>query len=343
MRLDIYVYGVLLAAGLGTAYWASLPVPEGSDEKVSVFAIDPKSVTEIAFKTATSDLVAIKRPSDGRFWITLTTTEPPVENPHLPKDHKQPTAKVTTERFLANDKMTELLSNLNPLYSDRILGQVDAKQLVDYGIKDSKDSWTIKSSGAKDFTLVLGKRSYGTRSRFAEQSAVKGQVILIAGEDLENLERANARLYERRLTNVDLAEVTKADVAVGSKSKTIVHTQRGKDGELLWTEAADGAKPKGSLDSFMDKIGKLRLTEYAPATEEAALQAAAPFLTIGLTKGGKSVDHLVFKKIGTDKPVYWVTSDFLQTYAKVLNNRVESLEKDGAELVADVAADAKKQ
>ena len=343
MRLDIYVYGVLLAAGLGTAYWASLPAPSGDDEKVSILSIEPKSVTQVAYKTATSTLTAVKRPSDGRFWVTVTKTELPMENPHQPKDPKAPppTPKTTTERFLANEKWTDVLKNLNPLYVDRVLDKVDDKQLADYGLKDSKDSWTVTSAGAKDFSLILGKRSYGSRSRFAQQPDTKGRVLIIDGEDLEALERASARLYERRLTDVDLAEVTKADITVGAKTKATQHTQRGKDRVLLWTDAVEGAKSNGSLDSFMDKVSKLRLTEYATTEEEASLQAPKPFLTVALTKDGKVVDHLVFKKVGTDKPIYWATSDFLQTYVKVLNNRVEPMEKDAAGLVAD-EAEAKK-
>src|SRR4051794_353702 len=109
MRLDITVYGALLAAGLGAAYWASLPQPAESDEeKISIFSIEPKAISEVSYKSKEVDAAA-KRREDGRFWVVHTKTEilPAPKVDPTKKDQPTPPTpapKVTTERFLANEK-----------------------------------------------------------------------------------------------------------------------------------------------------------------------------------------------------------------------------------------------
>jgi hypothetical protein len=321
----------LLVAGLGGAYWASLPTPEASEEAVSVVSIDPKSVTEVRFKSKDIEAIATKRPNDSRFLITYTKTEVPPVNPHVPRDPKAPPPqpKTTTEHFLANDKLTELLKSYDPLYAVRVIEKIDDKQLADYGLKDSTDSFTIKSSGNRDFVLHIGKRSYSSRNRFTQDDSGKSKVLLIDDRHFEDLERASLRLFERRIINADVADISKVELSTEGRSKRIDHTARDKANELIWSDEEDAkAKPQAAYANFMDRVFKLNIAEYGEIADEQTLKDVKPFLTITFEKNGKAVDHVIFKKTGGDKPVYWVTSDFLQTYAKVQPVRMESIEKD---------------
>ena len=331
MRADLYIYGTLLAAGLGAAYWASLPVPEASEDAVSVMSVDPNTVTEVQLKTADVEVVAVKRSEDQRFLVTHTKTEIPPVNPHVPKDDKAPPAapKITTERFLANPKIDDLLKSFSPLLAVRVLDSVDDKQMADYGLKGAKYTFTIKSAGNKDLVLRIGKRSYGSRNRFAQEPGSKAKVLLIEDINIENLERAPVRLYERRIVNLEPEEVAKVEISVEGRNKRIDHSKRDQAGELIWADEGDAsAKAKPAYDNFMDRIFKLRLTEYANQPDEQGLRDLKPFLTIVLEKDGKAVDRMIFKKTPGDKPVYWVTSDFLKMHAKLQSGRVESIEKD---------------
>jgi hypothetical protein len=340
MRLDIGAYGALLAVGLGAAYWASLPAPEGDEEKVSIYAVEPKSISEVTYKSKEVDAVASRR-EDGRFLVTHTKTEevkPPPKDPHKPDAPPPPAQppKVTTEHFVANEKMDELLKAFNPLTATRVIGKVDDKQLEDFGLKAKDEVFTVKADGGKTYTLVLGKRSYGSRNRFAMEEGGSGRVLLVDDTSFENLERAPLRMYDRRLVGFEFDEVAKAHITAGGKEKRLAHTQRDKSGQLLWTDDEENATAKPSYDSFMDKVTKLRLTAYADPTEEAGLKDLKPFLEITFEKNGQPLDHLTFTKTTGDKPVYWITSDFLKTHAKLMNGRVEPLEKDvGAMVTGD--------
>jgi hypothetical protein len=341
MRLDLGVYSALLACGLGAAYWASLPAKAGDEEKISVYQISPKQVAELHYKSKEVDATAARRPEDGRFWVHHVKTEEfktPPKDPHNPKapEPVTPPPKVTTETFLANEKMDELLKSFDPFQASRVIGKVDDKQLDDFGLKDKGEVWTIKDEGGKVWTLYLGKRSYGSRSRFAMEEG--GRVILVDDTGFENLERAPLRMYDRRIVGFESADPTKAVVTIGDKGKTLEHSQRDKNGETLWTDATPNAGPKASNDSFMDKVAKLRLTAYADEKEAASLKAVKPFLTIGFEKNGTALDQLVFKKTGGekpgDKPTYWVTTGFLKTYGKLVPSRMEPIEKDAPALVS---------
>lgn len=361
MRLDISIYGALLAAGLGAAYWASQPTDEsGDEEKVQVVSLDPATISEISFSTkdptsgVAVEAVAKRRDGSPRFWVTHVKTEPvkDVPNPHAAKDPiKDPTKgaakdvsevsdgpkppKVTTEQFLANEKMDELTKSFEPFVAARIIGNVGDDQLAEFGLKGATDRLVVKTSDGKTLALLLGKKSYGSRNRFVLETEGQGRVLLVDDQGLENLERAPLRLYDRRLVSFELADVQNAVVTAGTQSKRLAHTQRDKTGELLWTEDEENAQPKPSFDSWMDKVAKLRITAYGEAADEAALAGVAPFLEIAFEKDGKVLDTIKLKKVPGEPPVYWVTSDFLGLHGKIPPARIEPIEKDLGSIVAD--------
>lgn len=337
MRLDLSVYGALLAASLGGAYWASLPEPQGDEEKISVFSIEPKAVAEVTFRGKDVEAVMSRR-DDGRYQIQHTKTETP---PPLPPDPTKkgetlpaPAPKVTSEKFLGNEKTDEFLKELNPLYASRVFSSVDDKLLQDFGIKDSTDTLIIKDNSGKTFKLTLGKRSYGSRSRFAKDEA-GGRVFLVDDQNFENLERAPLRMFDRRLVGFDPGDADKAEVQFGKKVKRLAHTQREKSGELLWTEDLEGAQPKPQIGSWMDKVSKLRLGAYADDKEAAELKGQTPFLAVAFEKNGKPLDKISFFKTGGEKPVYWVTSDFLKVPAKIPAGKAEPIEKDAPQIMSE--------
>lgn len=343
MRLDLAGYGVLLAAGLGVAYWASLPKAEGEEEKVSIYSVDPKAVAEVAYETKEVQAKAVRR-DDSRYWIDHTRTEIPLPPP-APKDQKpgekppEPVAqepKVTKERFLSNDKMDELLKSLSPLKAVRVIGKVDAAGLKDFfGEEGPKDKVTFKSSDGKEYSLFLGKKSYGSKNRFAMEAGEGGRVVLVEDSAFENLERAPQRMYERKLVSFELDDVSKVEVKADGKTKKLAHTQRNKEGTLLWTDDEENAQPKPSYDSWMDKIAKLRLTGYAEEADEATVKDLKPFLEVVFEREGKVQDTLVFKKQAGEKPTYWIYSDFLKAHVKVGQARVEPIEKDVSAILSD--------
>jgi hypothetical protein len=254
--------------------------------------------------------------------------------PQSPTDPKAPPPQpvVTRERFLGNEKMGELLATLSPLVATRVFTNVDAKQLEEFGLKDTSQKFTIKTLDGKTYGFLLGRKSYGSPHRFVleENSDQKSQrVLLVDNGPFENLERAPKRLYDRRFIGEEFDNITKAEIKTPSGlSAKIAHTQKNKEGQLLWTEDEADAQARPSYDSFMDRIQKLRLSQYASVDQEAKLKDLQPFLTISLEKEGKVVDVVSFKKLAGDKPQYFVTSKFLKIHGEMISSRVEPIEKD---------------
>jgi hypothetical protein len=237
---------------------------------------------------------------------------------------------------LAGEKLTDLVNALNPLNAVRDLGKVDESQLEEFGLKDAKSKFTVTTDDGKSYSLTLGKRSYGTRNRFVRESGdgASGRVLLIDDAGIEDLERANVRLYERRLTGTQFDDVTKVEIAADGKAKRLDHTQRGKDGELVWTDDEEKAQPKASYAGWMDRVEKLRLAAFASEAELQKLQGVTPFLTIALEKDGKVVERMEFRKAdNAGKMEYFVTTDFLKTAGKMAAGRVEPIEKDLATIL----------
>lgn len=365
MQRDLGIYGGLLALGLGLAYWASLPSPEGAEEKVQIFSIEPKQISEVSFTSkddkAKVDITttAAKRSNDERFWISYEKSEPSEPTPgdldegEKPKDKTAaakdakasaageskkddkppPPPKVTKERFLAGERLDDIVKGLNPLLASRVFKDVSDDQLAEFGLKDAQQVFTIKGSDGQIITLKLGRKSYGSSSRFAMEVSKEGKpgrVFLIDDQNFENLERAPVRLYDRRLVAIELGDVQKATIITdGKPPKKLAHTQRDKSGELLWTDDEEGATAKPSNDSWMERISKLRLLSYGEEADEARLATVKPAFEVVLEKDGKVVDTMRFKKETVEgKPVYWVTSDFLKVHAKVPPARLEPIEKD---------------
>lgn len=355
MRLDTAVYGGLLTAGLAFAYWASIPEDDGDQEgKVNVATFDPKLISEISVdaKDAATGLgvsvVALRRAGDDRFWIEHSKSEaaPPAKAADASKEKAldkmiaaaTATASppvVTTERFLGNEKFEEILKGFEPLSAVRVIGQVDEKQREEFGLSKGTGKLTLKTTDGKVWTLALGKTSYGSRNRFAMEGDAShpGRVLLIEGDGIDGLEKAPLRLFDRRLVSFEFIEADKASIITSGQNKRLAHTLKDKNGELLWTddEASPTAKP--SLDSWMDKVSKLRLVKYAADDKEKLLTSVQPFLEISFEKDGKVIDSIRFKKDPTEAATYWVTSEFLKVHGQVASTRMESIEKDASTVV----------
>lgn len=334
MRLDLSVYAGLMVVGLGIAYWASIPVEEGDSDKVALASFEPTTIASMEFHAKGIDVKAVRR-ADKKFWVDFHKVEavpqpPPAGSGSGSAAVPPPPPPVETkDRFLANEKLDQLAKSFNPLQALRVIGPVgDDKQMEEYGLKDQTDFFSLTTDGGKTYKIILGKRSYGTKNRFAMEEGGK-RVVLLDDEGFDNLEKANLRAYDRRLYEFELSTVSAAVVRAGGKEKRLAHRQRDKSGELLWTDDDEKAAQKAQYDAWMDRVNKLRLAGYASDDELKLAEAAPPFLEIAFEGSSGVLDTVVFRKIVQgDKPAYFVSSSFLKTTGKLVPARVEPIEKD---------------
>lgn len=324
MRFEFNLFSMLLIASLGAAYWASLPSTETKAGRVAILTLEPKQISEVELFSKDLEVRAKRRDTDQRFWIEHKKKD-------TPKGSTSPESQETVERFLGNQKMDEFLAMFAPLQALRVVGKVDLTQLKDYGLDDESNKIIVKSS-EKTLKMILGKKSYGTRDQFVLEG---DRVLLIDGQGLENFERAQYRIFERRLVAFDFDEVQRATITMGERRKNMVHTQRDKKGQLIWAKEDDPSTAISIYSLLMDRISKLNVAAYTEPTKQDELQQIAPYLEIILEKNDKTRDRLLFKKrtLSDGKIEYFIRSDFLNLHGQLANARMEVIEKDAEQVM----------
>ncbi len=337
MKRTITTYTILLIAALALAYYVSLPRADIESSRTDWVEIDAKKVTKLTFKGPKVSVTATRDGAPNRFWVDAVEQT----------GKEGEAAKEVAERFLASGKMDDLLKSLQPLRAERVIGEVAAGKQEEYGIKADSGEFQVHHGDDLKLNLKLGARSFGTRHQFALDQLTK-RVILIDSGDIENFEKARARLVERELFKTSYDEIAKVEVVSGDRVKKLDHTRRGKSGELDWRDDDEQAEANATYQTWMGKIQKLRVLNYGSPEELVQVQQQPSFLMLKFFKGGKEVERLEFRKLaevtagldsGTSpaaedkkdpqpKHSYWVQSTYLGAFAKLSNSRLDTIEKD---------------
>jgi hypothetical protein len=165
--------------------------------------------------------------------------------------------------------------------------------------------------------------------------------MLIDGAIIEDLEKADLRLMERRLVNFEASDVTTAEIALGTQTKRIQQKKPDPAGEASsqWSDVGDEAAPNQSYTTWMERIDRLRLMGYATDADLEKLKGVEPFMKVTFFKGDAPLDELTFKRVAdpTGKQIYWAESRFLQTAAQITESRMTNLEKDADAILKGTA------
>lgn len=322
MKRELKLVSILFAASLGFAWWASLPETARNPERKAVLSVTPAQVNGIELSSADLKIQIRKVDGPDRWWIETEKA-------------------AVKDSFLASNKMKEVLAQLNPLEAIRVLGKVKPEALAEYGLDNSTKKLIVRDSkGAELVSLAVGKQAYGSRNLFV-MDLRDNNVLLIPGDVVGDVEKAEIKLYERTITNVVFEEIQKASVSHGGKTRNLAHTRRDDKGSLVWTaENAEGAAV-APAKSWFERLERVRIVAFAKPEELSVLEKMPPLFSVTLDASGASADVLTFAKTkaagATNDGVmdYWAHSKFLGTWAKVGSSRVEPIEKDLPTLFAN--------
>lgn len=312
------VLGVSVVAAIGV--WTREKEPKAlAQGDVVVWSGRAGDVEKIAYESKTRKVaIEAKKDAAGRYFVgTLEREAAP--HPHA-ADAGAPPARPTTVGFVSvgpGDKLAEALGTLKAL---RALGKIGDDRAAEFGLKDPEATVTITIGGAER-KLVVGGTTPGGGDRYV-RVASSGEVYVLKGEPLRNLESPDSLLLERELHDWKDSEVQKARVETGGKARDMV--RGGAEGKRFW---ADGATPETNdetLGNWMSKLDRLRPTEFLLSGPEAR----EPLLRVEYS-GKKPLGFVeVVKVAGGDKPTYYLRTERTRVYGKVVGSLAEQLEQD---------------
>ncbi|MGE0172809.1 MAG: DUF4340 domain-containing protein [Oligoflexales bacterium] len=361
MNRSLSFYTLGLAGSLIFAYYSSMPKSDSGDDSVDWVNFPSDSVESVTLESAKVNLSANAR-STGGFWIKMeqTVADAKTDSEHggdekadLPSENPVDAAKpegpepagkqVKIKEFKAGEGFNDLVSSFAPLKAKRVIGDAKSLDTKEFGF-DSEDvmNLKVKTKDGKELKLKIGKKAYGSSNLFALDEE-KGKVILVRGNRIEDLAKADQRMYERNIFKAQQEDVKKARVTAGEKNLNLDHSVRDEHGNFSWKQDKEGAAAEKIYTNWMDKIWRLKLIEFADVATNEQLNAAATIFELSFFDEHKEIEKIVLKKIVVpgeagqpNKINYWIKTDFLGSFAKIDLNKAEAIEKDLPSLLAAV-------
>ncbi len=313
MRKQIFGYIALLCVALGVAYLASNPADDKGEMANDWYSIKPDQIKSIRYE---DPQVKTKiEPKDFGYWAEVE------EKKKLPDGSE----KTEEEAFKASGEMKPIEEELNPLVALRVVGSAKDQNLADYGLQEQNRKFVVEPKSGPALTLIIGKKSYGSREAFALDEA-KQEVILISGNIVDQVKNARTRLYERDIVKAEDERIKKAEVTHQGKTVRWDHSERDQNGALLWRDDKEGAPAQASYRNWMDKIYKTKVMSFPSLEEQKRISSLQPFLVVTFFGERGEIDKVSFFKEEGDK--YYATSSSLKTWVAVNPSRITPIEKD---------------
>jgi hypothetical protein len=314
------VLGLSVVAAVGV--WTRDKEPKAlAQGDVTVWSGRAADVEKIGYESKTKKVsIEARKDAAGRYFVG--TLEREAAAPPHAADAGAPAAppKQTTVGFVSVGPGDKLAEALGPLKALRALGKISDERAAEFGLKEPEATVTVKVGGTER-KLVLGGTTPGGGDRYARLDG-SGEVFVLKGEPLRNLESPDSLLLERDLHEWKDTEVVKARVEAGGKGRDLV--RGGAEGKRFW---ADGGSPDSNdetLGNWMSKLDRLRPTEFlltGPEAKETLLRVEYA--------GKKPLGFVeVVKVAGAEKPTYYLRTERTRLFGKVVSTVAEQLEQD---------------
>jgi len=335
MKRDFITYSVLLVVGLALAFYVSMPDKDkGDSSKLEWVKVDPSGVSGLRFESATTN-IQIKRREDGEGFWGIVTVKPKKDKDGDDKNVEGKGKPAFTREFKISKRIDDVLSAFNPLYVLRNIGEIKEDQKEEFGLHKQDKKFKILLGGDPVVEFIIGKRAYGSRNLFV-LDAKTNNVLLINGSNISDIEKAEVRMFERSLFSVSFNDLNAAEIKTALKQKRVEHTKRDGSGKLQWHDPGEDGAIKASYSSWLNKFNNLRVQRMINADEKVEIaKNGKEVLQIVLFKSSDPVVTLKIIKQPGEKPSYWVDSSFLGSFAKVDDNRMDSIVKDLDNILSD--------
>jgi Domain of unknown function (DUF4340) len=293
-------------------------------------------VQKVTYESKTRK-VAVEAKSDatGRYFVGTVekdTAAPPAGKDGGPPPTPPPaTAAKTTVGFVSVTAGEKLADALGPLKALRALGKIGDDRAAEFGLADPEATVVVTLSGA-EHKLSVGSATPGGGDRYVKDPA-SGEVYVLKGDAIRNLESADSLLLEHELHEWKEADVQKAHVEAGGKGRDLV--RGGAEAKRFWADAATPDGNDETLGNWMSKLDRLRPTDFAqtgPEGKELVLRVEytgkKPLGWVEIVKVPGATDRLGSASAGADKPAYYLRTERTRLFGKVPTPLAEQVEQD---------------
>ncbi len=223
--------------------------------------------------------------------------------------------EVTTSAFKGSSQAEDLWESFAPLYALRELAGSPEDEAFGF---DEAESIVVRRDG-KEVELAVGGETFGSKDRYVRYGS---KVFLVDDATLRPLEFAATRLVDRALVPMSAQDVLELSVSV-PEGETLEFVQQNADdpGAAYWARKADPSNADETAGTWIDKLLRIRVREYA-ADEPEGLQTALTYRAFDEDGTAWAVELL--KKTDGDDESWYARAEHTRSLVEV----PESLARD---------------
>jgi hypothetical protein len=321
-ELGVHLALLAIATCVAGALWTRDKEPKALvSADVSVWSGRADDVERIGYETKTRKVaLEAKKDAAGRYFVGTIERDAPSGGPDA---GAPPGAPRSTQALLSVGAAGKLAELVAPLKAFRAVGRVEGDRAAEFGLAEPEGTLTVVVRGAEK-KLLVGGPTPGGADRYAREPST-GEVYVIKGDIVRDLDAADARLVERDLHEWKDAEVTAAKLVAGGKSRELV--RGGAEGKRFWADAAAADKNDETLGNYMTKLDRVRPNEY-PAAAPTGTQDVVRVEYRGAGGPLGWVELVKASPAGGGKAEYFLRSERTRSFARVTASLAEQVEQD---------------
>lgn len=340
MLKNIALYSGLLLVALVMAFFTSERKNDVKNLSKVWFSSDAAQIEKVVYRYDKTDTTVTMTPMDksGKdFWFTYVGPEDnsgairvaklKASRAGKPFDPKAFVPKQETRSFKANSAIEFFVEFVTRLKALRVIGKKDKLDLESYGLTAENPVMTITTKDGKSLKLQIGAKSYGSDKVYALDLATD-EVILVSNFQIRKIQDPRKRLFENKVINLDFDEVKTATAIVGDTTKSFEMKGKTPTATKYWYPAGTSTKRSEDMSAWMYDLRRVQITEYASQEQRLQLESLPKVFTLLFDRGLPSEESVIVRRTvdpKTKKPVFWIKSKFLTTYAKAKTHQVEKM------------------
>jgi hypothetical protein len=201
------------------------------------------------------------------------------EDMQLPEPEPEPEPELitTTREFPLGDDGDQFRKDVAGLRALRDLGVLNEEKKEEYGLNEGVDNITMFFKGGKQRTLIVGKRVFGGSDRYMIDPE-NGKGYVLSSEIMNKITGAEHSLGLKNLHGFKPEQLGLVTVETPGKERTLVKAETDdpeKGKQTTWADKSDPTKPDLTLANFLDRVDKLKPSEYVTDEDATKLDKIA--------------------------------------------------------------------